>query len=79
MDFNTRFSVSDALLSAFRSFASGRQVKMERMSRNDLAEITLRLKALLARQLWRSEGYYMVINNGDQAIGRAVEELGKMQ
>lgn len=74
-DFNTKFNVDNALINSFRGFAGNQQVKTDKLSPGDLQEITLRLKALLARQLWRSEGYYMVINHGDKVIDRAVGTL----
>ncbi|RPD42424.1 S41 family peptidase [Chitinophaga barathri] len=78
-DFNTRFTVDNSLLTAFRNFANEQKVKTEKMGQNDVSEISLRLKALLARQLWRSEGYYIVINHGDKVIDRAVEEMAKIK
>ncbi|QEH41052.1 S41 family peptidase [Chitinophaga sp. XS-30] len=75
--FNRQFHTDDALLQAFRAHASRMGIAMSGMNAKDELEIRTRLKALLARQLWRSEGFYMVINSMDPVISRAVEELNK--
>ena len=43
-------------------------------------KITLehRLKGLLARQIWRTEGYYEVTNNYDPAFIKALEVVSKI-
>lgn len=75
--FNQQFQPDDALLQAFRTHATRAGIQMDRMTGKDETEIRTRLKALLARQLWRSEGFYMVINGNDPVILRAVDELKK--
>jgi hypothetical protein len=34
-----------------------------------------RLKSLLGRQQWRTEGYFMVLNTDDQMVQKALEFL----
>jgi carboxyl-terminal processing protease len=41
----------------------------------DHAEVILRVKALLARLIWRTEGYYYVMNQADPVMKKAVELL----
>ncbi len=40
-------------------------------------ELSFRLKASIARQLWRNEGLYEVLNTKDDAIKKALEVLKK--
>ncbi|MGX5817513.1 S41 family peptidase [Chitinophaga lutea] len=75
--FHRGYVVSPALMNAFRTHAAAQKINMDRMNAKDESEIKIRLKALLARQLWRSEGFYMVVNADDPVILRAVEELKK--
>ncbi len=77
--FNQEFTVGSDLMNAFKNHASGERINMNAMSAKDEAEVKLRLKALLARQLWRSEGFYMVTNTNDPVLLRAIEELKKMK
>lgn len=77
--FNQEFTVGNDLMNAFKNHATGEKINMNAMSAKDEAEVKLRLKALLARQLWRSEGFYMVTNTNDPVLLRAIEELKKMK
>ncbi len=77
--FNNEFAVDNGLMSAFRTHAANAKVDMGKMTAKDEAEVKLRLKALLARQLWRSEGFYIVTNTTDPVLQRAIEALNKMK
>ena len=39
--------------------------------------INQQLKALIARNIWRNEGFYSVINKDDKSIEVAVREISK--
>ncbi|WP_341843303.1 S41 family peptidase [Chitinophaga caseinilytica] len=75
--FNRDWQVNDKMMAGFRTLATEEGVKMDRASAKDNEEIRTRIKALLARQRWRTEGFYEVANAGDPAITRAVQELQK--
>lgn len=77
--FNRQFTVDNALVNTFRLHAVNNGIDMSKMNAKDEEEIKTRLKALFARQLWRSEGFYLVSNGSDPVIQRAVEELKKMK
>lgn len=77
--FNREFQVSDKMLAGFRTLAAEAGVNMTRATAKDNEEIRPRIKALLARQRWRSEGFYEVSNAGDPVIERAVKELQEMK
>jgi carboxyl-terminal processing protease len=40
-------------------------------------KLKLSLKGLLARQQWRTEGYFTVVNTADEMVGKALEFLKK--
>jgi carboxyl-terminal processing protease len=42
--------------------------------KNDLTDL---IKAYIARQLWRTEGFYEVINSDDNGVKKAIEILEK--
>lgn len=77
--FNQQFQVDNSLINAFRAHAEAAKVNTAKMNAKDEAEIRIRIKALLARQLWRSEGFYMVSNTDDPVILKAVEEVKKLK
>jgi carboxyl-terminal processing protease len=41
--------------------------------------IKLQIKALMARQIWRDKGYYMVIQQNDKGLKAAIEALSKSE
>lgn len=75
--FNREWNVSDAMMAGFRALAAEEGVNMSRATSKDNEEIRLRIKALLARQRWRSEGFYEVSNAGDPAIEAAIKKLNE--
>jgi|GEM_PF-4464126 len=42
------------------------------MYNKDKADVLHRLQSLMARQLWRNEGYYEVANRNDSTVLKAV-------
>jgi carboxyl-terminal processing protease len=50
-------------------------VNDEKAIRRSAEKIKLNLKALIARQFWKSNGYYPIINSEDATIKKAVEIL----
>jgi carboxyl-terminal processing protease len=71
------FQVDDALVDELVSFAKSDSVQigtLETGSRNILRDA---LKRLIARQIWRTEGYFTVANTDDPMVSRAKEEMAK--
>jgi carboxyl-terminal processing protease len=33
------------------------------------------IKVLMARQIWRSEGYYQILNSTDSTVAKALQQL----
>ena len=71
--FERSFSISDELLSDFRSFVTQRDVKIdEKEYDKDLTFIKVRLKATLARSFWGNEGLYPVMLQVDPPYRKAL-------
>lgn len=76
--FNKNFRTGDAIYNDFLQFARKDSiVNTGKINNRDEAEIRNRIKAMLARQLWRNEGFYEIINEDDDMVQRAVQELKK--
>ncbi len=52
-------------------------VHLDRISAKDKEVVQHRLRAMLARQIWRTEGYYEVSNAYDPAVAKALEVVMK--
>jgi carboxyl-terminal processing protease len=72
-DFANRFNASELWDGFVNDPESSKDLKNLNAHEKDL--IQLRLKALLARYKWRSEGFYQVLNSEDPAIKKALEWL----
>lgn len=78
--FNNGFQVDDRIFNDFLDFAKKSGVKADPAgARSSATIIRTQLKALIARQLWKNEGFYPVIHSIDQTLRRAVELIGKQQ
>ena len=59
------------------SLAQADSVDLSGITEKEKAYLNALLKASIARQLWRNEGYYEVMNRDDKAVLKALEVLGK--
>jgi carboxyl-terminal processing protease len=78
-DFAVRYNISDDLYKRFIDFTISRGVSPAHQtyaaaSRN---ELTRRIKALLAKQIWKNDGMYYILMIQDEAVQRAVKELSR--
>ena len=74
-DFNKGFVVTDDMLESLSRFAEADSIKFSIASLKNKELLRDRLKSLLARQIWRSEGFYEVINADDKMIEKALEVI----
>lgn len=58
---------------ALVNFAAKDTINLNNISQKDKADIVRRLPALLARQKWRYEGYYELLNKTDPFVQKALE------
>jgi carboxyl-terminal processing protease len=77
--FNNQFSVDDNLYKQFLQYTFDHGVHKESGSYTEKSRsyLTTRLKAYLARQLWKTDGYYRVAAVDDKSIQRALLEFKK--
>jgi carboxyl-terminal processing protease len=79
LEFNKQFQVSDNLFQRFITFAQKDSVNTSNSREIEASRTILKqqIKALVARNLWRSDGFYSVMNDGDKAIDAALREVAK--
>jgi carboxyl-terminal processing protease len=71
--FVNEFNFSDDELSKFISFASAKEVKFnEEQFKTDKEYIATRLKAQLARNYWKNDGWYSVMLTTDNQVEKAM-------
>ena len=59
------------------SFAAKDSIDLTKISPADKSVAQLRIKALFARQPWRNEGFYEILNLTDPVVKKALEEIEK--
>jgi carboxyl-terminal processing protease len=74
-DFNKGFQVDDPLLQYFLDFASRDGVDVKSLLPGSRDRLKQLIKAQIARQIWRTEGWYEVMNTTDPFIAKAMETL----
>jgi carboxyl-terminal processing protease len=76
INFEKQFSISDALIKEFIVYA-----EKNKINRNDKEEklsegiIKTQLKALIARNIWKNEGYFQILQVEDKVILKAIDLL----
>jgi carboxyl-terminal processing protease len=77
--FRNQFSVDDNLYTSFTAycFETGVRKETAAYTEKSKAYLSSRLKAYLARQLWKTDGYYRITADDDKAVQRAILELRK--
>lgn len=74
-DFSTRFNKEGEVWKGLSHYVKKDSVSLEGLSEIDKSLLQVRIKALLARLIWRSEGYFMIMNQRDPVIKKALELL----
>jgi carboxyl-terminal processing protease len=74
-DFVARFTDDDRLLKALTTYAVNDTVNLASISPREKELLRHRLKALMARQIWRTEGYFEVSNTSDPVVATALRTL----
>jgi carboxyl-terminal processing protease len=77
VSFEKGYTVTDALLRDLSTFAKRDSVDIPIPVGKRRDVMSNRLKSMLARQIWRSEGYYEVVNAHDPAMQKAIEVTEK--
>ncbi len=76
--FNKNFSLTDEAYNRFVNYAYSKGVaKDDKGVKHSEAKIKVILKAYIARQFWKGNGYYPVMNASDNTVIKAVQVLEK--
>jgi carboxyl-terminal processing protease len=77
-EFNRSFTVSDDVYKRFVKYAHDKGVARDDAGVAKSAQrIKVTLKAYIARQFWKGNGYFPVINSADRVVTKAVQILEK--
>jgi len=76
-DFITGFHDEEGLWRSLTTYAAKDTVNLASIPAKEKDVLKHRLKALMARQIWRTEGYYEVSNAYDPVVGKALEVINK--
>jgi len=74
-DFYAGFNNNAILWSNLVEYAKRDSIDLGGLNSEDRAQVEIRVKALLARMLWRSQGYFYVMNQNDPVLKKAMELL----
>lgn len=76
--FNAGFAINDEFWNGFMKYVyQNSKDKIEPVEvKKSEQQVRLMLKAMIARQLWRDEGYFTVLNGQDKMIRKALETFG---
>lgn len=74
-DLAAQYKAGEADWQALSAFAARDSINLALITTKDKADLIKRIPALLARQMWRTEGYYKVLNKTDEAVKKAVAVL----
>src|SRR6185437_10084654 len=75
-DFSARFNKDDELWKGLSNYVKKDSVSLADIPPADKTLLQTRIRALLARLAWRSEGYYLLMNQNDPVIKKALDLLG---
>ena len=76
IDFKTSFNPEEELLADFIAYATKNEIeKNEEQIEKSKELITIRLKALIARNLWNTSAYFQIANDLNDSYLKAIEEI----
>lgn len=79
-EFNSNFKINESILNGFVAYAEKNGVKKDAVGlRTSDLIIKTQLKALIARQVWKNDGFYPVIQSIDNTLKKALELIDKKQ
>ena len=75
-EFKKGFDVSNELVNEFYQYAQAEGLKRNDVKEKQVEEkVKLNLKAFFAKQIWRMDGFYNIINTDDNVIAKAIETM----
>jgi len=76
-DFNAHFHDDAVVWKALTTYAAKDTIDLNTIPAKEKEVLQRRIKALMARQIWRTEGYYEVSNTSDPVVSKALEVVSK--
>lgn len=76
-EFIANFHDDDQLWNGLAAYARKDTINLQAIPEKDKEVLQHRIKALIARQIWRTEGYYEVSNAYDPVVNKALETFNK--
>jgi len=73
--FATGFHDEEKVWSSLVNYAAKDTINIQTISPRDKSLLQNRIKALFARLIWRTEGYFEISNSNDPVVKRALEEM----
>jgi carboxyl-terminal processing protease len=74
-DFSARFNRDEELWNGLVRYARQDSLSLGGISAADKSLLQIRIRALLARLAWRTQGYFQVMNQNDPVVKKALELL----
>src|SRR5450755_331324 len=71
----TGFNKDAEIWNDLLNYAKKDSINLDRLGMTDRSQVQIRVKALLARLIWRSPGYYYIMNQTDPVLKKAMELL----
>jgi carboxyl-terminal processing protease len=76
-DFNKGFNLSEDDWKKFTEAAAKDSVNINTASAKERTSFINQIKSAVARQVWRTEGYFEVMNTNDEAVKKAMEIINQ--
>ncbi|HTS45923.1 MAG TPA: S41 family peptidase [Puia sp.] len=73
--FATGFQDDEKVWNNLINYAQKDTINISRIAPSDKALLQARIKALFARLIWRTEGYFEISNSSDPVVKKALEEI----
>jgi carboxyl-terminal processing protease len=74
-DFYLGFKKEGEIWNAFNDYIKKDSLSLDGLTSADRSQVEIRINALLARLIWRSQGYYYIMNQTDPVLKKAMELL----
>ncbi len=77
--FEQQFHMDDKIYSEFTVYcmSHGARIATKAYAESSKVFLNNKIKAYMARQIWRNNGFYRVVSDDDKAVQRAIQELNK--
>ncbi|MBP6432601.1 MAG: carboxyl-terminal protease, partial [Ferruginibacter sp.] len=74
-EFKAGFTLAETDWQNFAALAAKDSINLQKINPKEKSKLTATIKAAIARQIWRMDGYYEVINTDDEGLKKAMEVM----